>query len=402
MIDARNGVNDGTPASVTRYQLSNHLDSAVMELGQTGRTLSYEEYHPYGTTAYQAMDSSLPVSARRYRYTGKERDEESGLYYHGARYYVPWIARWASADPLGIGDGVDVYAYVRGNPVGLQDPSGEAVTQPSTFEEADVVKATQPEKEAPQRESSQNAGSANAENTSPEPDPSVQCAAKNPKGLDITELDEPVHYSDVARAYDRTEVTETREKTLEIDTVSGGAAAAYTPEIDIGRSGSERRLVVHYKLKLDPKYVNNLRDQAKSVVVPWWDPELKAHEETHLRIHQLALRSELQKDPRTQTASSPAEVEKLLRNASKRAFGEISQLVNAKYDIRTIHGTESRPQNRWQRERKLERQIRRAERFRKRHPKWFKKRLSSLVDRAKKLEAKAEVLRIEALRGINE
>ena len=405
MIDTRNGVNDGTPVEVTRYQFSNHLDTAVMEMDQTGRTLSYEEYHPYGTTAYQATDSTLPVSARRHRYTGKERDEESGLYYHGARYYVPWLARWTSADPIGIGDGVNVYAYVRGSPVGLQDPSGEAVTQSITFEEDDVIKAKQPGKEAPQRESPQNDGSVDAENTSSEPDPSAQCAAKNPTGLDITELDEPVHYPFAAKSYDRATVkgTETRKLTLEIDTVSGGAAAVtYDPELDVELSGGVLHLVVHYKAKLDPKYIHNMSSATTSVVVPTWDPELKAHEETHLRIRQLALRSELQKDPRTQTASSPAEVEKLLQNASKRALDEISQLVNAKYDIRTIHGTESRPQYRWQRERKLERQIRRAERFRKRHPKWFKNRKDSLVDRAKKLEAKAEVRRIEALRGISE
>src|SRR5687768_9200842 len=57
-----------------------------------------EEYHPYGTTAWWT-DVGSTVSQKRYRYTGKEKDEESGLYYHGARYYAPWLARWTSADP---------------------------------------------------------------------------------------------------------------------------------------------------------------------------------------------------------------------------------------------------------------------------------------------------------------
>ena len=39
---------------------------------------------------------------KRYRYTGKERDEENGLYYHGARYYAPWLGRWTSCDPAGL------------------------------------------------------------------------------------------------------------------------------------------------------------------------------------------------------------------------------------------------------------------------------------------------------------
>jgi len=40
------------------------------------------------------------VSLKRYKYIGKERDEETGLYYFGARYYAGWIGRWISVDPL--------------------------------------------------------------------------------------------------------------------------------------------------------------------------------------------------------------------------------------------------------------------------------------------------------------
>src|SRR5262249_20802237 len=66
---------------------------------------------------------------KRYRFTGKERDEESGLYYHGARYYAPWLARWPSCDPLGIADGMNLYRYVHNNPVRLVDPSGTQTHQ---------------------------------------------------------------------------------------------------------------------------------------------------------------------------------------------------------------------------------------------------------------------------------
>jgi hypothetical protein len=48
----------------------------------------------------------------------------SGFTYHGARYYAPWLGRWMSADPIGLGDGTNVYAYVRGNPVTYVDPGG--------------------------------------------------------------------------------------------------------------------------------------------------------------------------------------------------------------------------------------------------------------------------------------
>jgi RHS repeat-associated protein len=119
-----NGNSINVPTPVQRYQLGNHLGSASLELDKDGGLLSYEEYHPYGTTACQAMNSIAEVSLKRYRYTGKERDEETGLYYHGARYYASWLGRWTSADPAGMVDGTSLYPYVRDNPVQRTDPSG--------------------------------------------------------------------------------------------------------------------------------------------------------------------------------------------------------------------------------------------------------------------------------------
>jgi RHS repeat-associated protein len=86
------------PSTVIRFQLGNHLGSAVLEVDEGGLVLSYEEYHPYGTTAYHSGTGAAQVSLKRYRYTGKERDEETGLYYHGARYYAPWLGRWTATD----------------------------------------------------------------------------------------------------------------------------------------------------------------------------------------------------------------------------------------------------------------------------------------------------------------
>lgn len=88
-----------SPVQTVRYQLHNHLGSAALELDDKARVISYEEYHPYGTTAFQAINAAIKCAAKRYRYTGMERDEESGLEYHSARYYVSWLGRWCSADP---------------------------------------------------------------------------------------------------------------------------------------------------------------------------------------------------------------------------------------------------------------------------------------------------------------
>jgi RHS repeat-associated protein len=116
-----------------RYQYGNQLGSAAYELDDSANIISYEEYHPYGTTSYQATNAALDVPARRYRYTGKERDEESGLYYHGARYYAPWLCRWTAADPIGIKDGLNIYLYVTNNPVRLWDPEGTLSADNQTF-----------------------------------------------------------------------------------------------------------------------------------------------------------------------------------------------------------------------------------------------------------------------------
>src|SRR6266508_2656626 len=116
------------PTPLQRYQLGNHLLSAGLELDADGALISYEEYHPYGATSFQAGRSATELSLKRYRYTGKERDEETGFTYHGARYYAPWLGRWTSCDPIGIDDGVNIYAYVANRPIDHLDADGRANT----------------------------------------------------------------------------------------------------------------------------------------------------------------------------------------------------------------------------------------------------------------------------------
>jgi len=114
-----------TEYQLLRYQYSNHLGSAMLELDDAGGVISYEEYYPYGSTSFQAGRSVAEVSLKRYRWTGKIRDEETGLYYHGARYYIPWLARWASSDPLQSEmPEWSSYNYGYCNPIIWTDPTG--------------------------------------------------------------------------------------------------------------------------------------------------------------------------------------------------------------------------------------------------------------------------------------
>jgi RHS repeat-associated protein len=119
---------DPTLPQLIRYQLGNHLGSAVLELDENAHRISCEEYYPYGSTSYQAVRKDIEVPLKRYRYTGMERDEETGLNYHGARYYAPWLGRWTSCDPQGIIDGLNIYVYAQNNPKKNIDVTGRATT----------------------------------------------------------------------------------------------------------------------------------------------------------------------------------------------------------------------------------------------------------------------------------
>ena len=106
------------PMPTTCYILSDRLGSSTAVTDSSGGLLSSEEYTPYGETSFGGY------ARKRYRFTAKERDEETGFYYYGARYYAPWLARWRSSDPAGHVDGSNVYAYVRGSPMRFIDATG--------------------------------------------------------------------------------------------------------------------------------------------------------------------------------------------------------------------------------------------------------------------------------------
>jgi RHS repeat-associated protein len=104
-----------------------------VELDETATPLTYEEFHPFGTTAIFAG-----LARKRYRYTGKERDEETGFCLHGARYYAPWIGRWTSSDPSEMVDGPNLFAYVANSPIKHMDDSGRDLSTPKTTPQKQV------------------------------------------------------------------------------------------------------------------------------------------------------------------------------------------------------------------------------------------------------------------------
>jgi RHS repeat-associated protein len=113
---------------VSRFQLTDHLGSTSLELDYRGALLTYEVFGPYGISNFQA-GCTAEVSLKRYRHTGKERDDESGFTYHGARYYAPWLGRWTSADPVFKPGFSNAYQYARSNPIVFYDPTGRDWTK---------------------------------------------------------------------------------------------------------------------------------------------------------------------------------------------------------------------------------------------------------------------------------
>jgi RHS repeat-associated protein len=120
---------DGAPDVAVKYHLSDHLGSSSLVISGEGTWMNREEYTPYGMTSFGSF------ARKRYRFTGKERDEESGLAYHGARYYAAWLARWMSCDPAPLKPGsqfLNRYSYVLNNPLAYHDPDGREEKPPDT------------------------------------------------------------------------------------------------------------------------------------------------------------------------------------------------------------------------------------------------------------------------------
>ena len=114
----------------SQFHLADHLGSSVAHPRWHRRPHQPGGVHPV------RRDQLRQLARKRYRFTGKERDEESGLDYHGARYYAPWLARWGSADPLVLDAGafgpaagrpLNPYGYCNASPLGAVDPDGRDV-----------------------------------------------------------------------------------------------------------------------------------------------------------------------------------------------------------------------------------------------------------------------------------
>ena len=128
----------------TYYYHPDHLGSVSVVSNHRGEPYERVEYLPFGELWIEETDPA--TSYIPFRFTSKEYDEETGLYYYGARYYEPRLSRWMSADPSGFDlinpmdedgepragysviEAANWYSYAGNNPVLYVDPTGLTIT----------------------------------------------------------------------------------------------------------------------------------------------------------------------------------------------------------------------------------------------------------------------------------
>jgi RHS repeat-associated protein len=112
------------------YYFSDHLKTASVVTDSLGNIKSESDFYPWGGELQFVNNDS-----NHYKFTGKERDPETGLDYFGARYYSNGLGRWVSADwsskpvPVPYADfgdpqSLNLYGFVGGNPASKADPDG--------------------------------------------------------------------------------------------------------------------------------------------------------------------------------------------------------------------------------------------------------------------------------------
>lgn len=111
-----NKLKQTSSASGTLYFIQDHLGSTRALTDASGGVVETEQYDSFGGGAGSQLT--------RYGYTGRERDEMTGLYYYRARWYDPETGRFISEDPIGFKGGINFYAYVENNPINFNDPLG--------------------------------------------------------------------------------------------------------------------------------------------------------------------------------------------------------------------------------------------------------------------------------------
>ncbi|WP_211219581.1 SpvB/TcaC N-terminal domain-containing protein [Flavobacterium subsaxonicum] len=121
----------GTPTLPTLFPYNSiyffhpdHLGTSSFLSDANGRPYQYFVNLPFGETMAEQHGLSEDYESP-YKFNGKELDDETGLYYYGARYYDPKSSIWLSVDPLAESQSNKTpYHYCSNNPINRTDPTG--------------------------------------------------------------------------------------------------------------------------------------------------------------------------------------------------------------------------------------------------------------------------------------
>ena len=120
-------VANDTTREETFFYHSDHLGSTGYITDKDANITQFDAYLPYGELLVDEHSSSEDLP---YKFNGKDLDEETGLYYYGARYMDPVTSLWYGIDPLTEKyASVSGYVYCIGNPIKFIDPDGKKVYQ---------------------------------------------------------------------------------------------------------------------------------------------------------------------------------------------------------------------------------------------------------------------------------
>jgi len=108
-------------SGVVGWYLTDRLGSVRDITSDAGQDLDHIDYDAFGNITVETD----PALGDRYKFTGREYDSITGLYYNRARYYDPRTGSWTSQDPLGFAaEEENLYRYVANDPIDATDPSG--------------------------------------------------------------------------------------------------------------------------------------------------------------------------------------------------------------------------------------------------------------------------------------